>query len=75
MEDLLDVVRLGGDVHALPQLERGLAHGRDIAARADDGDAVVAGDRERLLGEHALDRGREPDVLAAQRGERATAAV
>jgi hypothetical protein len=71
VENLLDVVCLGGNVHALPQLEGRLTRSRKVAAGADDGEPLVVGDGERLLDQNALDRGRQRrDVLAAQDGER-----
>ena len=68
MEELFGVMHLGGDVRALTELENRLEHGRCIATRAGDDEAVVLGRPERLCVELARDGRREPaDVLAEQR--------
>ena len=41
VEELLGVVRLCGDAHALPELEHGLEDGRLVVAGADDREALV----------------------------------
>ena len=41
VEDLLGVVRLGGEADALAQLQHRLLGGRPVAAGADDGDALA----------------------------------
>ena len=68
VEELLRVVRLGGDVRALAELEHGLEGRRRVAAGAGDDEAIVLGGAERLAVELAEDVGGEPgDVLALQR--------
>ena len=68
VQELLRVVRLRGDVHALAQLEHGFEHRRVLRPPADDREALVVGDGESRLGERTLDPGRETgDVLPEQR--------
>ena len=71
MQELLEQVRLGGDVDALAQLQRRLLRGRPVAAGAGDHEALVLRDGQPLAGEPLGDRVRQPgDVLAAQRRQR-----
>ena len=49
VEDLLRVVRLGGEAGALAQLQHRLLGGRPVAAGADDGDALAVEEPKRLL--------------------------
>ena len=55
MEELLGVVRLGSDVDTLSELERSLEHRRSVATGADDCEALVYRDVERLVLELALE--------------------
>ena len=78
VEELLRVVRLGGDVRALAELERRLEHRGGVVARPGDEEALVLRRTERIRGELARDRVGEPaHVLALQRatgGDRARVA-
>ena len=70
VEDLLGVVRLGGDVGALPELKHGLLRRRPVAAGADHDDAVPVAALEGVR-EHVVDGLAEPaHVLPAKRRER-----
>ena len=71
VEQLLGVVRLGGDVCALAELEHGLEDRRRVTPGANDGEACVLGRTEMLAVELAEDVGREAgDVLALESAAR-----
>jgi acyl-CoA thioester hydrolase len=70
MENLLGMVRLGGDVRAFPQLQHGFLCSRPVAAGADDDHTLPVAALERI-GERVPDGKAEPaHVLAAQDVER-----
>ena len=56
VQELLDPVRLGGEVRALAQLQRRLLGGRPVAAGAGDQPALVRRDGQPLAGELVRDR-------------------
>src|SRR5436189_155054 len=59
VEELLGVVRLGGDVSSLAQLEHGLLRRGPVAPRARDEEPLVVADRLAVL-QRFLDGVREP---------------
>ena len=70
VEELLGVVRLGGDVSSLAQLEHGLLRRGPVAPRARDEEPLVVADRLAVL-QRFLDGVREPaHVLAVQGSHR-----
>ena len=71
MQKLLELIRLGGRLHALAQLQCSLLRGRPVASRTREQPALVSRDRQPLAGELVRHgRGKPRDVLPAQRGER-----